>query len=158
MADKSYETMPSLTPQLGKSNEADFLGSNEYESRYMVELELAKLRIVQKEKEMELERLRQGSRECSCHNKSPYKPSTSHKVSVSPNDESARTISKFLDMLKAYQYFKWNADELECWINEKLQTYTNEDFNELSNLQLKKQKHQELEFEVTVHAETLSAL
>ncbi|CAH8828990.1 unnamed protein product [Trichobilharzia szidati] len=107
---------------------------------------------------MELERLRQGRRECSCHNKSPYKPSTSHNVAVSPNDESAKTISKFLDMLKAYQYFKWNADELECWINEKLQTYTNEDFKEVSNLQLKKQKHQEFEFEVTVHAETLSAL
>ncbi|CAH8868245.1 unnamed protein product [Trichobilharzia szidati] len=94
----------------------------------MIELELAKLRIVQKEKEMELERLRQGSRECSCHNKSPYKPSTSHKVSVSLNDEFARGISKFLDMLKRYQYFKMDADELECWINEKLQSYANENF------------------------------
>ncbi|CAH8821628.1 unnamed protein product, partial [Trichobilharzia szidati] len=147
MADESYETMPSLTPQLEKSNETDFPGSNENISRYMVELELAKLRIVQKEKEMELERLRQGSRECSCHNKSPYKPSTSHKVSVSLNDEFARGISKFLDMPKRYQYFKMDADELEYWINEKLQTYANEDFKELSNLQLKKQKHQELEFE-----------
>ncbi|VDP70732.1 unnamed protein product [Schistosoma mattheei] len=34
-----------------------------------------------------------------------------------------------------YQYFKRDADELESWINEKLQTYANEDFKELSNLQ-----------------------
>ncbi|CAH8834837.1 unnamed protein product [Trichobilharzia szidati] len=63
-----------------------------------------------------------------------------------------------LEEAKRYQYFKRDADELECWINEKLQTYANEDFKELSNLQAKKQKHQAFELEVTAHAETLSAL
>ncbi|VDP99675.1 unnamed protein product [Trichobilharzia regenti] len=66
----------------------------------MVELELAKMRIAQLEKEIELERLRQASRECSGHDKSPYKPSTSHTVAVSPNDEFARAMSKSLDMPK----------------------------------------------------------
>ncbi|CAH8478758.1 unnamed protein product [Schistosoma rodhaini] len=63
-----------------------------------------------------------------------------------------------LEEAKRYQYFKRDADELESWINEKLQTYANEDFKELSNLQAKKQKHQAFELEVTAHAETLSAL
>ncbi|KAH8851040.1 Spectrin alpha chain [Schistosoma japonicum] len=63
-----------------------------------------------------------------------------------------------LEEAKRYQYFKRDADELESWINEKLQTYANEDFRELSNLQAKKQKHQAFELEVTAHAEILSAL
>ncbi|CAH8447491.1 unnamed protein product [Schistosoma bovis] len=63
-----------------------------------------------------------------------------------------------LEEAKRYQYFKRDADELESWINEKLQTYANEDFKELSNLQAKKQKHQAFELEVTAHSETLSAL
>ncbi|TGZ69187.1 hypothetical protein CRM22_003879 [Opisthorchis felineus] len=63
-----------------------------------------------------------------------------------------------LEQAKRYQYFKRDADELESWILEKLQTYSNEDFKELSNLQAKKQKHQAFELEVTAHAETLASL
>ncbi|VDP84941.1 unnamed protein product [Echinostoma caproni] len=63
-----------------------------------------------------------------------------------------------LEQAKRYQFFKRDADELEGWILEKLQTYSNEDFKELSNLQAKKQKHQALELEVTAHAEILSSL
>lgn len=57
-----------------------------------------------------------------------------------------------------YQYFKRDADELESWIQEKLQTYQHEDFKDLANLQSKKQKYQALELEVTAHAKTLNAL
>ncbi|CAL8071830.1 unnamed protein product [Calicophoron daubneyi] len=63
-----------------------------------------------------------------------------------------------LEQAKRYQYFKRDADELESWIIEKLQTYSGEDFKELSNLQAKKQKHQAFELEVTAHAETLASL
>ncbi|TPP57241.1 Spectrin alpha chain non-erythrocytic [Fasciola gigantica] len=63
-----------------------------------------------------------------------------------------------LEQAKRYQFFKRDADELEGWILEKLQTYSNEDFKELSNLQAKKQKHQAFELEVTAHAEILSSL
>ncbi|KAF5401772.1 Spectrin alpha chain non-erythrocytic [Paragonimus heterotremus] len=63
-----------------------------------------------------------------------------------------------LEQAKRYQYFKRDADELESWILEKLQTYSNEDFKELNNLQAKKQKHQAFELEVTAHAETLASL
>ncbi|THD19516.1 Spna2 protein [Fasciola hepatica] len=41
-----------------------------------------------------------------------------------------------LEQAKRYQFFKRDADELEGWILEKLQTYSNEDFKELSNLQV----------------------
>lgn len=63
-----------------------------------------------------------------------------------------------LEEAKKYQYFKRDAGELEGWIVEKLQTYANEDFKELSNIQAKKQKHQAFELEVTAHAEILGSL
>lgn len=63
-----------------------------------------------------------------------------------------------LEQAKRYQYFKRDADELESWILEKLQTYSHEDFKELSNLQEKKQKQLDFELEVTAHASILTAL
>lgn len=63
-----------------------------------------------------------------------------------------------LEEAKRYQYFKRDADELESWMLEKLQTYQNEDFKDLANLQSKKQKHQALELEVKAQSETLASL
>ncbi|VDP96614.1 unnamed protein product [Trichobilharzia regenti] len=80
----------------------------------MVELELAKMGIVQIEKEIELERLRQASHECSDQNKSPYKPSTSHAVAISPKDEFARATSKFLDMPKR-EIIKFDGNSVNYW-------------------------------------------
>lgn len=54
--------------------------------------------------------------------------------------------------------FKRDADELESWILEKLQTYANEDFKELSNLQEKKQKQMDFELELAAHASILRNL
>ncbi|BHF71927.1 hypothetical protein SprV_0401498800 [Sparganum proliferum] len=66
--------------------------------------------------------------------------------------------NQVLDRYAAYQYFKRDADELESWMLEKLQTYQNEDFKDLANLQSKKQKHQALELEVKAQSETLASL
>ncbi|VDQ10970.1 unnamed protein product [Trichobilharzia regenti] len=96
------------------NGDIDASASNEYKSRYMVELELAKMRIVQIEKEIELEKLRQASRECSDRKKSPCKPSTSHTLAVSPSDEFARALSKFLDMPKR-EIIKFDGNPANYW-------------------------------------------
>ncbi|VDQ06143.1 unnamed protein product [Trichobilharzia regenti] len=96
------------------SGDIDAPGSNEYKSRYMVELELAKMSIVRIEKEIEMEKLRQASRECSDRNKSPCKPSASHAVAVSPNDEFARAMSKFLDMPRR-EIIKFDGNPENYW-------------------------------------------
>ncbi|KAL3315949.1 Spectrin alpha chain, non-erythrocytic 1 [Cichlidogyrus casuarinus] len=65
---------------------------------------------------------------------------------------------KRLEEAKKYQYFKRDADELQNWILDKLKTYSDENFRELSDLQEKKQKHQAFELDVKAHAETLANL
>ncbi|VDP95276.1 unnamed protein product [Trichobilharzia regenti] len=72
------------------------------------------MRIVQIENGIELERLRQTNREFSHHNKLHYKPSTSHTVAISPKNEFARAISKFLDMPKR-EITKFDGNPVIFW-------------------------------------------
>ncbi|VDQ05607.1 unnamed protein product [Trichobilharzia regenti] len=97
-----------------KSGEIVACESNEYESHYKAELELAKILIVQIEKEIELKSLRKASRDCSDSNKSAYNPSTSHTVAMSPNDEFARAMSKFLDMPKR-EIIRFDGNPVNYW-------------------------------------------
>ena len=55
-------------------------------------------------------------------------------------------------------YFKRDADELESWILEKLQTASDENYKDPTNLQAKIQKHQAFEAEVAAHANSLEEL
>ena len=50
-----------------------------------------------------------------------------------------------LEDSRRYQYFRRDADELESWINEKLQTASDESYKDPTNLQAKIQKHQAFE-------------
>ncbi|ESO09912.1 hypothetical protein HELRODRAFT_156368 [Helobdella robusta] len=63
-----------------------------------------------------------------------------------------------LEDARKYMYFKRDADELESWINEKLQTASDESYRDPTNLQAKIQKHQAFEAEIAAHYNTLEAL
>jgi len=63
-----------------------------------------------------------------------------------------------LEDSRRYQYFKRDADELESWINEKLQTASDESYKDPTNLQAKIQKHQAFEAEVAAHANAIDVL
>ena len=63
-----------------------------------------------------------------------------------------------LEDARSYMYFKRDADELESWIMEKLQTASDESYKDPTNLQAKIQKHQAFEAEVAAHANSLDEL
>ena len=63
-----------------------------------------------------------------------------------------------LEDSRRFQYFKRDADELESWIIEKLQTASDESYKDPTNLQAKIQKHQAFEAEVQAHANAISEL
>ncbi|KAL8606296.1 hypothetical protein ACOMHN_024191 [Nucella lapillus] len=63
-----------------------------------------------------------------------------------------------LEDSRRYQYFKRDADELESWILEKLQTASDESYKDPTNLQAKIQKHQAFEAEVAAHANAIQIL
>ncbi|XP_041369234.1 spectrin alpha chain-like isoform X2 [Gigantopelta aegis] len=71
------------------------------------------------------------------------------------------TCKQRRDMLedsRRFQYFKRDADELESWILEKLQTASDESYRDPINLQAKIQKHQAFEAEVAAHANAIDVL
>ena len=59
---------------------------------------------------------------------------------------------------RRFQYFRRDADELESWINEKLQTASDESYKDPTNLQAKIQKHQAFEAEVAAHSNAIVVL
>ncbi|XP_064649219.1 spectrin alpha chain-like isoform X2 [Lineus longissimus] len=63
-----------------------------------------------------------------------------------------------LEDARRYMYFKRDADELESWILEKLQTASDENFKDPTNLQAKIQKHQAFEAEVAAHSNAIVVL
>lgn len=73
--------------------------------------------------------------------------------------DAAKVRRDKLEDARAYQYFKRDADELEAWIIEKLQT-ANEDsyYKDSTNLQAKIQKHEAFEAEVAAHYNAITSL
>lgn len=63
-----------------------------------------------------------------------------------------------LEDSRRFQYFKRDADELESWINEKLQAASDESYRDPTNLQAKIQKHQAFEAEVSAHSNAIVVL
>ncbi|XP_071948314.1 spectrin alpha chain, non-erythrocytic 1-like isoform X2 [Antedon mediterranea] len=63
-----------------------------------------------------------------------------------------------LEDARQFQYFKRDADELESWILEKLQTASDESWRDPVNLQGKLQKHQAFEAEVIGHKNNIDEL
>uniref|UniRef100_A0A3P9IJC5 Spectrin alpha chain, non-erythrocytic 1 n=1 Tax=Oryzias latipes TaxID=8090 RepID=A0A3P9IJC5_ORYLA len=57
-----------------------------------------------------------------------------------------------------FQFFRRDADELEKWIQEKLQIASDENYKDPSNLQGKLQKHQAFEAEVQANARAIVKL
>jgi len=72
--------------------------------------------------------------------------------------EEARHKRGLLEESRRFQYFKRDADELESWINEKLQVASDESWKDPSNLAGKIQKHQAFEAEVAAHANAIVTL
>lgn len=70
----------------------------------------------------------------------------------------ARTKRDRLEEARQFQYFKRDADELEIWILEKLQTASEESYKDPTNLQAKIQKHQAFEAEVQAHSNAIVQL
>ncbi|XP_067662527.1 spectrin alpha chain-like isoform X1 [Haliotis asinina] len=71
---------------------------------------------------------------------------------------SCRDRRERLEDSRRYQYFKRDADELESWIHEKLQTASDESYRDPTNLQAKIQKHQAFEAEVAAHSNAIDVL
>ncbi|XP_023929927.1 spectrin alpha chain-like isoform X4 [Lingula anatina] len=63
-----------------------------------------------------------------------------------------------LEDARNFQYFRRDADELESWILEKLQTASDESWKDTTNLQAKIQKHQAFEAEVQAHSNAIVEL
>lgn len=59
---------------------------------------------------------------------------------------------------RRFQYFRRDADELESWIYEKLQTASDESWKDSSNLQAKIQKHEAFGAEVRAHYKVVQDL
>lgn len=72
--------------------------------------------------------------------------------------ELAQTKRERLEEARQFQYFKRDADELEIWILEKLQTAAEESYRDPTNLQAKIQKHQAFEAEVQAHSNAIVQL
>ncbi|XP_022101019.1 spectrin alpha chain, non-erythrocytic 1-like isoform X4 [Acanthaster planci] len=79
----------------------------------------------------------------------------------------ARERRDKLEAARRFQFFKRDADELETWILEKLQTASDESFRDpvnlqdlrhLRNLKGKLQKHQAFEAEVIAHSNAIEQL
>ena len=71
---------------------------------------------------------------------------------------AARLRREKLEDSRRFQYFRRDADELESWINEKLQTASDESYKDPTNLQAKIQKHQAFEAEVAAHSNAIVVL
>ncbi|CAF3226908.1 unnamed protein product [Rotaria socialis] len=66
--------------------------------------------------------------------------------------EAAKYRRDKLEDSREYQYFKRDADELETWINEKIQLCSQDDtYRDTTSVQVKIQKHEAFEEEVTAH-------
>lgn len=66
--------------------------------------------------------------------------------------EAAKYRRDKLEDSREYQYFKRDADELEMWINEKIQLCSHDDtYRDGTSVQAKIQKHEAFEEEVTAH-------
>ncbi|XP_046986663.1 spectrin alpha chain isoform X3 [Schistocerca americana] len=72
--------------------------------------------------------------------------------------QEARSKREKLEDSRRFQYFKRDADELESWINEKLQAASDESYKDPTNLQAKIQKHQAFEAEVAAHSNAIVSL
>lgn len=72
--------------------------------------------------------------------------------------EYAKVKRDRLEEARQFQYFKRDADELEIWILEKLQTASEESFRDPTNLQAKIQKHEAFEAEVRAHSNAIAQL
>eukprot|EP00794_Sanderia_malayensis_P015984 gene15984-17594_t len=75
-------------------------------------------------------------------------------------DFKAATLArrKRLEDAKRYFQFKRDADEVEAWINERLQTASDESFKDSTNLQVKLQKHAAFEAEIQANRYMLEAV
>lgn len=56
------------------------------------------------------------------------------------------------------QQFSRDADEIETWITEKLQTASEETYKDSANIQSKHQKHQAFEAELAAHADRIQGV
>lgn len=72
--------------------------------------------------------------------------------------DAAKVRRDKLEDAKAYQLFKRDADELEAWIYEKLQTANEDSYKDTTNLQAKIQKHEAFEAEVSAHYNAITKL
>ncbi|XP_065916481.1 spectrin alpha chain, non-erythrocytic 1-like [Dysidea avara] len=72
--------------------------------------------------------------------------------------ESAKQRRQKLEEAKRLQQFCRNAEELETWINEKMQIATDDSYKDPTNIQGKIQKHQTFEAEVAAHNNSITAL
>lgn len=72
--------------------------------------------------------------------------------------DAAKVRRDKLEDARAFQYFKRDADELEAWINEKLQTANEDTYKDTTNLQAKIQKHEAFEAEVAAHHNAIVSL
>lgn len=73
--------------------------------------------------------------------------------------DAAKVRRDKLEDARLFQCFKRDADEIEAWIYEKLQTVNEDSYNkDTTNLQAKIQKHEAFEAEVSAHYNAITNL
>ena len=72
--------------------------------------------------------------------------------------DAAKQRRDKLEDARSFQYFKRDADEIEAWIIEKLQTVSEDSYKDTTNLQAKIQKHEAFEAEVAAHYNAITNL
>jgi spectrin alpha len=72
--------------------------------------------------------------------------------------EATKRKRQKLEDSRRFLYFQRDADELESWIREKMQSACDESYKDPKNLQAKIQKHQTFEAEVSAHSNAIVVL
>ncbi|CAH8290201.1 unnamed protein product [Schistosoma bovis] len=116
MESRKTDHIPELSPHYSETHSDDQLGGNTYRIDPLLELELAKVRLAQTEKEIELERLRQKGREHYDQvmvDKAMTYESTS-VVDVPPRKDWVTMMSRALDLPKK-EIIRFDGNPMNYW-------------------------------------------
>ncbi|CAH8553638.1 unnamed protein product, partial [Schistosoma margrebowiei] len=116
MESRKTDHIPELSPHYSETHSDDQLGGNTYRMDPLLELELAKVRLAQTEKEIELERLRQKGREHYNQvmaDKAMTYESTS-VVDVPPRKDWVTMMFRALDLPKK-EIIRFDGNPMNYW-------------------------------------------
>ncbi|XP_018655579.1 hypothetical protein Smp_167840 [Schistosoma mansoni] len=118
MENHKTDQIPELSPHYSETHNDDQFGGNSCRMDPLLELELAKIRLAQTEREIELEQLRQKGREHynqAMADKMMYKSTfASPAVDIPPGKDWITMISRALDLPKR-DVIKFDGNPMNYW-------------------------------------------